>query len=70
MLRMMEATPEMKATMAIDPVCGMTVDPATATDTATHDGTTYFFCSAGCRQEFETHAEQYVAAASAAAHQH
>jgi uncharacterized membrane protein YraQ (UPF0718 family)/YHS domain-containing protein len=70
MLRTMEATPEKKATMAIDPVCGMTVDPAMATETATHTGTTYYFCSAGCRKEFEAHPEQYIAAPSAPMHQH
>ncbi|HEX4893085.1 MAG TPA: YHS domain-containing protein, partial [Hyphomicrobiaceae bacterium] len=28
-----------------DPVCGMTVDPATAKHSHTHEGTTYYFCS-------------------------
>jgi uncharacterized membrane protein YraQ (UPF0718 family)/YHS domain-containing protein len=70
MMRTMEATPEKKATMAIDPVCGMAVDPATATETATHAGTTYYFCSAGCREEFEAQPEQYIAAPSAPMHQH
>ncbi|WP_205855858.1 HAD-IC family P-type ATPase, partial [Phytoactinopolyspora endophytica] len=36
---------------AIDPVCGMNVDPATAI-TADVDGETYRFCSAGCRDIF------------------
>jgi uncharacterized protein len=70
MLRMMEATPEAKATMAIDPVCGMTVDPATAMETATYAGTSYFFCSAGCRQEFEAHPEKYAAGQPAPAQHH
>ena len=37
---------------AIDPVCGMTVDPAKAKGSFVHDGMTYYFCSAGCREKF------------------
>ena len=36
----------------VDPVCGMTVDPATASHHARHDGGEYFFCSARCREKF------------------
>ena len=35
----------------VDPVCGMTVDPATALST-THDGREFFFCSEHCRDTF------------------
>jgi xanthine dehydrogenase accessory factor len=38
---------------AIDPVCGMTVNVATATETTVRDGVTYYFCSAHCRKQFE-----------------
>ncbi|MDQ3219571.1 MAG: heavy metal translocating P-type ATPase [Acidobacteriota bacterium] len=45
-----------KHTMAkeefIDPICGMTVDPATAAGSYNHDGRTYYFCSKGCLQKF------------------
>jgi len=37
---------------AVDPVCGMSVDPATPQHHAEHDGKTYHFCSAGCRAKF------------------
>jgi xanthine dehydrogenase accessory factor len=37
---------------AIDPVCGMTVDIATARFVTAHAGRTYYFCSAGCRERF------------------
>ena len=37
---------------AVDPVCGMTVDPATARHKAEHGGTTTFFCSGRCREKF------------------
>ena len=39
--------------MAIDPVCGMTVDEQTAPATAVHKGTTYYFCAPGCKRTFE-----------------
>lgn len=38
---------------AIDPVCGMTVDVATAAHTAEHLRVTYYFCGPGCRRRFE-----------------
>src|ERR1700687_5080687 len=44
----------------IDPVCGMTVDPATAKATAEHAGTTYYFCCGGCAQKFRTAPDQYL----------
>jgi YHS domain-containing protein len=37
---------------AVDPVCGMTVAVAGA-PTAVRDGVTWYFCSAGCRDQFE-----------------
>ena len=49
-----------------DPVCGMTVDPATAKGgTATHAGQQYHFCSARCREKFVADPEQYLDRASA-----
>lgn len=42
---------------AVDPVCGMFVETATATITFTHDGVDYAFCAPGCRKVFvEEHA--------------
>jgi Cu+-exporting ATPase len=37
--------------MTKDPICGMTVDEATALH-AERDGKTFFFCSEHCRKEF------------------
>jgi xanthine dehydrogenase accessory factor len=37
---------------ATDPVCGMTVTAGPASRPLEHDGTTYYFCSAGCRSQF------------------
>ncbi|MET4697791.1 Cu+-exporting ATPase [Constrictibacter sp. MBR-5] len=43
-----------------DPVCGMTVDPATAKHSASHGGETYWFCSARCRERFEAEPERWL----------
>lgn len=43
-----------------DPVCGMTVDPATARHHSEHQGHTWQFCSARCREKFEADPEQYL----------
>jgi YHS domain-containing protein/uncharacterized membrane protein YraQ (UPF0718 family) len=45
----------------VDPVCGMTVDPATAAASAEHDGTPYWFCNPGCRDAFVADPERYLA---------
>ena len=37
--------------MAIDPICGMTVDETSALS-AERDGKTAYFCSDDCRQKF------------------
>ena len=42
-----------------DPVCGMTVDPATAAHCHTHDGEAYYFCSAHCLTKFTAAPETY-----------
>ncbi len=42
-----------KVATAIDPICGMTVDIATAKYTLTHEGTTCYFCCAGCQASFQ-----------------
>ncbi len=43
-----------------DPVCGMSVDPATTPHVATHEGAHHYFCSAGCLAKFEADPAQYV----------
>ncbi|HWS89853.1 MAG TPA: heavy metal translocating P-type ATPase [Pyrinomonadaceae bacterium] len=37
----------------VDPVCGMTVDPARAAGTSEREGVRYYFCSPGCKQRFD-----------------
>jgi P-type Cu+ transporter len=46
--------------MAIDPVCGMTVDEPTAAGSAEHDGERYYFCSTHCLQKFQAAPRQYI----------
>lgn len=43
-----------------DPVCGMTVEPAKAVGETEYRGTTYYFCSAGCKQKFDSVPELYA----------
>ncbi|MBL8569468.1 MAG: heavy metal translocating P-type ATPase [Phreatobacter sp.] len=50
-----------------DPVCGMTVDPATAKHRTTHEGHDHFFCSAGCKTKFEADPQKYLNPAPAKA---
>lgn len=38
--------------MAIDPVCGMSLDKESARAQASINGHTYYFCANGCREEF------------------
>ncbi len=47
---------------ALDPVCGMTVDPHTAKHRADYQGHPYYFCSAGCRAKFVADPQKYLGA--------
>ena len=46
--------------MAIDPVCKMTVDEATAKFKSDYKGTTYYFCAPGCKKAFDAEPEKYL----------
>jgi Cu+-exporting ATPase len=46
--------------MATDPVCGMTVDPATAPAVRHHQGRNYFFCRSECAEAFEADPSRYL----------
>ncbi len=48
--------------MALDPVCGMSVDRASAPAQAKVNGRTYYFCANGCREEFLAAPEKFLAA--------
>src|SRR6478735_2703301 len=68
MIGMDAMTPSLTATgEAKDPVCRMTVDPATTPHRHTHGGDTYFFCSGGCRAKFAANPKRYLSRLPAAA---
>jgi Cu+-exporting ATPase len=48
------------AGLAVDPVCGMKVDPSTARHKIDHGGETFYFCSERCRTKFEADPAKYV----------
>ena len=50
---------------AIDPVCGMTVDIATAKYMSEYQGNMIYFCCAGCKMSFDKDPEQYLKAEEA-----
>lgn len=47
------------ARSAVDPVCGMTVDAATAPAKAEYQGQLFYFCSKQCKAKFQTEPEKY-----------
>jgi xanthine dehydrogenase accessory factor len=49
-------------TIAVDPICGMTVAAVASTPALKHDGDTVYFCCEGCRAKFEAQHEHAVAA--------
>jgi xanthine dehydrogenase accessory factor len=49
-----------QAVEATDPVCGMTVLTSQDARSLEHDGTTYYFCCAGCRRAFENDPAAFV----------
>jgi Cu+-exporting ATPase len=53
-------TPLIDDGKVVDPVCGMTVDPANTAHTVQLDGKPYNFCSAGCRTKFEADPQKYL----------
>ncbi|MDZ4278698.1 MAG: YHS domain-containing protein [Dehalococcoidia bacterium] len=55
------------AELVKDVVCGMDIDPATAAATSEYRGETYYFCAAGCKQDFDAAPEKHLGGASTAA---
>ncbi len=51
-----------RKTTVIDPVCGMSVDTATAEYRSFHYGKAYYFCSAGCKASFDKDPEKFSGA--------
>jgi Cu+-exporting ATPase len=52
--------PTMPIAIHVDPVCGVTLHPATAAGEHEYNGETYYFCSAHCLQNFRDDPEAYL----------
>jgi Cu+-exporting ATPase len=48
------------AQTAIDPVCGMAVNPATARHQLEHEGRNFYFCCGGCLEKFQAAPEKFL----------
>lgn len=46
--------------MVTDPVCKMEIEEDQAAATVEYEGQTYYFCSQGCKQQFEREPERYL----------
>jgi Cu+-exporting ATPase len=46
--------------MAIDPVCGMSVDEKKAAAKHEYQGKTYYFCAVGCKEKFAQAPEKFL----------
>jgi Cu+-exporting ATPase len=56
-------------TSVIDPVCGMTVDSATAEYRSFNDGKAYYFCSAACKGNFDKDPAKFAGAGAKGGHE-
>src|SRR5258708_4204571 len=56
----MSEFPILQSPRAVDPVCGMQVDPARAAGSVEHNGKKYYFCSKGCLAKFEADPRKYL----------
>src|SRR5271165_2102642 len=63
------AGPASSGSLPIDPVCGMSVDPAHAAAELTHKGAHYFFCCRACSEKFVADPVKYLRGAKAEAPQ-
>jgi Cu+-exporting ATPase len=52
------------APSAVDPVCGMTVDPANAKASAIHEGQTFYFCCPSCLKKFQADPQRFLPGAA------
>jgi P-type Cu+ transporter len=56
--------------LVTDPVCKMEIDPKTAAGKSDFDGKTYYFCSAGCKREFDKDPGRYLGKTSGTSYEH
>jgi YHS domain-containing protein len=48
----------------VDPVCKMTIEDKEAAGTSSRKGTTYYFCSKPCKEDFDKNPESFVSVIS------
>jgi P-type Cu+ transporter len=58
-------TPAAVPHSVLDPVCGMTIEPAKAAGHVEHAGRTYYFCSVPCLERFKADPARFVSEAAA-----
>jgi Cu+-exporting ATPase len=46
--------------MAKDPICGMNVNDKTTKFRSEHEGVSFYFCSAGCKNTFDRDPHRYA----------
>jgi YHS domain-containing protein len=46
--------------MTTDPVCGMTIEESEAQFKSDYDGRTFYFCSDGCKEQFDADPEAFA----------
>jgi YHS domain-containing protein len=51
---------EVNQMAAIDPVCKMRVDEASAAAKSEYKGQVYYFCAKSCKERFDQNPQQYV----------
>jgi len=49
-----------------DPVCGMEIDPTEAAATSDYEGTIYYFCAVGCKEQFDANPAKFLGTAEEA----
>src|SRR5574340_388085 len=54
--------------MAIDPVCGMTVEPEKAKGISVYNGSTIYFCAPNCKKRFDSDPEAFMARVPSVGH--
>ncbi|TKB74622.1 MAG: heavy metal translocating P-type ATPase [Nitrospira sp.] len=59
-LPMMQSAPVVTGPASIDPVCGMTVYPATAAGSYQYKGKTFYFCATSCLTKFRIDPTHYL----------
>ena len=52
--------------MAVDPVCGMDVEPGSAAAVSDYNGQKYYFCAVSCKERFDADPGKYLGCAAPA----